>query len=168
MSEERSLHGANAIKKVQELADSMPICMFLTRLSNRPIPSRPMATQKVDDEGMIWFLSSRSSMKDHDINSDPEVQLIYSNMEDAEYMSVLGVAQEFDEMELKRSLWTPMAKTWFPNGVEDPDLAVIRVQPKDGYYWDTKNGRFVSMMKIMASSITGSGKDDGVEGRLEP
>src|SRR5690606_21313444 len=48
MSEERSLHGTNAINKIKELADEMPICMFLTRLNDRPIPARPMATQKVD------------------------------------------------------------------------------------------------------------------------
>lgn len=167
MSEERSLHGVNAITKIRELADEMPICMFLTKLNERPIPSHPMATQKVDDEGTIWFLSSRSSMKDQDIRNDPEVQLIYSNMDDSEYLSVLGQAQEFDDMDLKRGLWTPMAKTWFPNGVEDPDLVVIGVTPKSGYYWDTKNGRLISLMKIMASSVTGSGKDDGIEGSLE-
>ncbi len=158
----------NAIARMKEIADEMPICMFLTRLNERPIPSRPMATQKVDDQGSIWFLSSKSSMKDHDILADPTVQLIYSNMEDSEYMSILGEAEELNDMELKRELWTPMAKTWFPNGVEDPDLAVLRVRAKEGYYWDTKSGKIVSMIKIMASSLTGGGKDDGIEGKLAP
>ncbi len=168
MSEERSLNNSNAINKIKELADDMPICMFLTRLDKRPIPSRPMETRKVDDDGNIWFLSSKSSSKDHDISQDPQVQLIYANRDNAEYMSVLGEAEELDDMDLKKELWTGIAKTWFPQGVEDPNLIVIRVRAQEGYYWDTKGGRFVALAKIMASSITGSGSDDGIEGRLDP
>ena len=168
MSEERSLHGTNAINKIKELADEMPICMFLTRLSDRPIPARPMATQKVDEDGNIWFLSSRSSMKDADIRRDPQVQLIYANKDNAEYLSVLGEAEELDDHAMKKQLWSPMASTWFPNGVEDPDLTVIRVRATDGYYWDTKHGRFVALARIMASAVTGAGRDDGIEGRLKP
>jgi general stress protein 26 len=168
MSEERSLHGENAIRKIKELADASPVCMFLTRLTERPIPARPMATQRVDDDGSIWFLSSRSSMKDRDIEQDPQIQLIYSDADSSEFMSILGEAEELDDKGLKQELWSPMAKTWFPKGVDDPDLAVIRVRPEDGYYWDTKDGRFVSIMKIMASSMTGGGHDGGVEGQLKP
>ncbi len=168
MSEERSLHGTNAIKKIQDLADEMPICMFLTSLGDRPIPTRPMATQRIDDDGCIWFLSSRSSMKDSDIRRDPQVQLIYANRDNAEYLSILGEAEELDDHELKKELWSPMAKTWFPNGVEDPDLTVIRVRAQEGHYWDTKHGRFVAMAKIAASAVTGAGRDDGIEGELRP
>jgi general stress protein 26 len=168
MSEERSLRGAQAINKMKELAGKMPICMFLTRLNTRPIPARPMSTQEVDDRGTVWFLSSRSSHKDQDIQKDPLVQLVYCNMDNSEFMSLLGDAEEYDDPILKNRLWTPIAKTWFPKGVEDPDLVVIAVRPTEGYYWDTKSGKVVSLLKIVASSIIGSGNDDGVEGRLKP
>ena len=56
---------------------------------------------------------------------------------------------------------------WFQNGKDDPDLTVIRVQPQDIRYWDTKNNRVVSFLKMAASLATGKTMDDGVEGELK-
>jgi len=44
---------------------------------------------------------------------------------------------------------------------------VIKVTPTDAYYWDTKYGKMVSYVKMIAGMITGNMKNDGgVEGRL--
>jgi general stress protein 26 len=166
MSTTRSVHDTDAIKKFKELIDHSPICHFLTRLDQRPIPTRPMATQQVDDEGCFWFLSSHSSDKDLDISADCYVQLLYANTGDSEFLSLFGTATIVEDMAKKRELFGPLAKTWFPKGPEDPDLSMVRVKPLEGYYWDTRNGKMVTLLKILASSIIGKESDGGVEGRI--
>ncbi len=59
-----------------------------------------------------------------------------------------------------------MVKTWFQEGKDDSSLTIIKVVPQDAYYWDTKNNKLVSLIKIMASVATGKTMDDGVEGKL--
>ncbi len=166
MSETQQLSGAEAIRQFKEVVGHDPMCMFLTRLDKRPIPSRPMATQKVCDQGNFWFLSSRSSMKDHDVAADPMVQLLFANMGRSEFMSVYGTATVVEDMAKKKELWSPMATAWFPQGVDDPDLTVLKVVPMEGYYWDTKDGRMISLLKIMVASFTGNLADGGVQGKL--
>ena len=161
-----TVHDAQAIKKFKELIGHSPVCHFLTRLDQRPIPTRPMATQEVDDEGNFWFLSSHESNKDFDVVKDCYVQLLYANMGDSEFLSVFGTATIVEDMAKKRALFGPLAKAWFPKGPEDPDLSVVRVKPMDGYYWDTKHGKMFTLLKMAASAMIGKRSEAGVEGRI--
>lgn len=166
MSDTRSLHDKEAIQKFKELIAHSPICHFLTRLDQRPIPTRPMATQQVDDEGIFWFLGSHDSALDSDIMKDCYVQLLYSNSKNPEFLSVFGTATLVDDMAKKRALFGPLAKTWFPKGPEDPDLCLVKVKPLDGYYWDTKHGKMFTLLKMAASAVIGKRSDEGVKGKI--
>jgi general stress protein 26 len=126
-----------------------------------------MSTQEVDDDGSIWFLSGKSSNKHEEIREDNRVQLFYYNKGSSEYLSVYGEAEVlYDRKEIDR-LWTPIAKTWFTEGKDDPDLELIKVKPLDAYYWDTKHNKMVAGLKILTGTLTGVTMDDGVEGRMK-
>lgn len=161
------LQDSDAIKKIQHLVSHNEICLFSTHLSEQPIQTRPMSVRQVDEKGNLWFLSSKESNKNWEIQSDPKVQLFFVNTKDYEFLSIYGHAQIFIDREKVDELWTPIVKTWFQEGKDDPLLSIIRVSPEDVYYWDTKNNKAVSLLKIAASVIVGKTMDDGIEGRLE-
>lgn len=162
----KNLQDKEAVEKIKDLAKSANICMFTTKLTDLPLTSVPMATQEVDDEGNLWFLSGKTSHKNQHIQADPRVQLFYTNSSSYEYLTVYGTATITTDRAEIEQLWTPIAKAWFTEGKDDPDLTVIKVAPQEAYYWDTKNSKAVSMLKILAGSITGKTMDDGVEGKL--
>jgi hypothetical protein len=37
----------------------------------------------------------------------------------------------------------------------------------ESYYWDTQDGKIMSMVKIVTAAVTGKGMDGGVEGNLK-
>ncbi len=43
----------------------------------------------------------------------------------------------------------------------------VKVTLEDGFYWDTKNGKVISLIKLAASAIAGRTMDGRVEGKLE-
>ena len=167
MGDTMNLIDKEAVQKIKELAKDANICHFVTKLSNIPLSSRPMATQKVDDEGNIWFLSDKDSDKNLDILADKRVQLFYSAHSSYEYLSVYGTAEVIFDKEKIHEMWTNFAKAWFPGGEDDPAISLIKVIPEDGYYWDTKNNKIVSLIKIASSIVTGKTDDGGVEGTLK-
>ncbi len=167
MGDTMNLIDTDAIKKIKELAKDANICHFVTNLSSTPLSSRPMATQKVDDEGNIWFLSDKDSDKNHDIKADNRVQLFYSANSSYEYLSVYGTAEIIFDKEKIHEMWTNFAKAWFTEGEDDPAISLLKVTPQDGYYWDTKNNKIVSLIKIAKSIVTGKTDDNGIEGRLK-
>lgn len=166
MGDVKNLSNTEAINKIREIATDADICLFATNLTNLPLSARPMSTQKVDDAGNIWFLSSKSSSQNEDINQDSRVQLFYSDKKSAEYLSVYGEATILFDRKIAEELWSPIVKAWFTEGIDDPDLSIIRVTPSDAYYWDTKHNKAVSLIKILAGAVTGKTMDDGVKGKI--
>ncbi len=162
----KDLKRQEAISKVKELIKHNATCIFATSLEKLPITARPMAVQEVDDEGNIWFMSSKDSNKNVEINNNSKVQLFFSNTSDYEFLSVYGNAVIMYDKAKIEELWTPIAKAWFEEGKDDPKVSVIKVEPEEGYYWDTKSGKMVSMIKMLAGMITGNAPDDGVEGKI--
>jgi general stress protein 26 len=167
MSDTKNLSQNEGIKKIKELAMAAEICHFITSLGAKPLNSRPMSTQEVDDEGNFWFFSPKSSMKNEEIDNDPEVQLLFSNNGNSEYLSVFGYAEIIRDKAKVEELWSPIIKTWFNKGKDDPELTLIRVRPAHAYYWDTKNNRMVQLIKMAVGAIAGKTMDDGVEGEIK-
>ena len=64
-------------------------------------------------------------------------------------------------------LWSPIDKAWFEQGEDDPNISVIKVIPTDGHYWDTKNGKLISMLKIAVAAVTGKETRPGVAGNIK-
>ncbi len=163
----QNLSAQNAIDKLKELIKSESICFFCTQLTQQPITTRPMSTQKVDEQGNIWFMSSLKSNKNAEIKQNNEVQLFYANNSDYEFLTISGKATISTDREKIYEMWTPFAKAWFKDGKDDADISLIKIAPQSAYYWDTKNNKMISMLQMIASIVTGNAPNDGVEGSLK-
>lgn len=167
MGDNKNLVGHEGIDKLKEMITSADICMFASHNAGDTLSARPMSTQEVDDGGTLWFFSQASSDLNAEIQTDCRVQLFYANKAKSEYLSFSGMATVVRDIEKARELWTRWVKTWFTEGPEDPELTIIKVEPSSAYYWDTKNSKMVSMLKIMAGAVTGKTMDDSIEGKIE-
>lgn len=162
-----NLNGPKAIEKMRVLVDKASTCFFCTEIiTGQPFVTRPMAVQKLDDEGNFWFLSSNDSQKNDEVNHDPSVQLLFQGSSYSDFLSVYGVATVSQDKEKIKELWNPMLKTWFTEGIDDPRISVIKVEPIDGYYWDTKHNMAVGLIKRTVGAIIGKTMDDSIEGNL--
>lgn len=66
-----------------------------------------------------------------------------------------------DDRAKKEELFTSLAKAWFPEGVDDPELTLLKVTITDARYWDTKDGKLAAMIKIAGAAVTGKLNDSG-------
>jgi len=161
------LFNQDAIDKIKEMANDIKVCMMCTNLDEKPTPSRPMALSEVDNNANLWFISSSQSNKNTEIENDSDVQLFFSKNADSHFLSLFGQASIYTDRKTIEEVWKPIDKTWFEDGKEDPDVTVIKVTPQDAYYWDTKDGKMISMLKWAKGAITGDVSDDGgIEGKL--
>ncbi len=167
MGEIKDLSHSEAIKKLKELAEDINICMFCTKTNSLPFETRPMGTQKVDENGTFWFFSAVDSDKNSEIKNDQDVQLLYAKVSDSHYLSVSGKATISKDKAKINELWNKMAEAWFKGGKDDPNLTVIRVEPTNAHYWDTVNGKMISLIKIAVSAISGKRMDGGIEGDIK-
>jgi general stress protein 26 len=163
----QNLTNQDAIDKIKELVKSEQMCLFTTQLTSVPLSTRPMSTMETDEQGNLWFFSAKSSDKNLHIQADPRVQLFFSHPASSEFLSVYGSASISTDPEKIDKYWSSIIKAWFPEGKDDPELTLLKVAPEEAYYWDTKNNKMVSMVKILTSVVTGKTMDDGIEGTLK-
>lgn len=163
----KSLGGTEAKEKIKELVAKSSTCFFCSNINTgKPFATRPMSVQKLDDEGIFWFLSANDSHKNYQITSDSVVQLLFQGSNYSDFLSIYGLATVSNDKEKIKELWQPILKTWFTGGVDDPRISVIKVEPLDGYYWDTKHNMAVGLIKRVAGAIMGKTLDDSIEGNL--
>jgi general stress protein 26 len=162
----KNLSHQEAIDKFKEMVKHESTCLFTTSLTRVPLTTRPMGVQKVCDQGNFWFLSSSDSDKNREIANDARVQLFISNSSNYEFLSVYGNATISRDQQKIDEFWNDILKAWFPGGKNDPKITVIKVTPEEGFYWDTKDGKLVSMIKILASAVSGKTLQEGIEGSI--
>ena len=168
MSDIQNLTDKEAVKKMQELGNE-EICLFCTfgEGEEENLQFRPMVTQAIDDNGHLWFFSDRRSHKDEQIDEYNKVYLLYSNPGKQNYMCIEGSAVVSRDQAKVEELWNPTAQTWFKDGKDDPYISVIEVTPLKAHYWDTKYGKMVTFLKVLASVVTRKTTDGNVEGELK-
>ncbi|WP_080057519.1 pyridoxamine 5'-phosphate oxidase family protein [Spirosoma aerolatum] len=163
----QDLKGTQAGKKIKELVDQNKTCYFCTKItSGQPLTTRPMSVQKVDEAGSFWFLSADDSHKNAEIQLDPRVHLLFQGSAHSDFLSIYGEATISKDKQLINELWEPLLKTWFTEGEDDPRITVIKVDTREGYYWDNKHGNAVAFVKMAAGAIMGKTLDDSIEGKL--
>jgi hypothetical protein len=52
-------------------------------------------------------------------------------------------------------LWNPMYKAWFPKGLEDPEIALLKIHVTEAEYWDPPNGKMVQLAGFVKAVATG-------------
>lgn len=163
---EKNLFNEEAKAKIKELAENIDFAMMETNLGAKKTHIIPMSTKEVDEDGCIWFLSNKNSAHNNHINADNTLQLIYSKPGDMEFMTVYGHASISTERPVLEKYYGKSDDAWF-DGINDPELTAIKVVPEDAHYWDTKNGKLVSLLKMGMGAVTGEKQDLGEHGNLE-
>ena len=129
---------------------------------------RPMNVRKVDDEGVLWFLSASDSHKNQELDRTSEVVLLFQGSTHSDFLQLSGIASVSRDPEKIKELWEAVLKTWFTEGVDDPRITVIKVVPDQGHYWDNKHGNMVAGIKMMIGAISGKTLDDSIQGEVAP
>ena len=134
--------------------------MFNTINVEGDFNSRPMATTKIEEDGSIWFFTNEYSPKSKEISKDKQVNLCYSDPSSNTYVYVNGTAELVDDKVRKEAYFNPFVKAWFPDGVEDPKLILIKVTPAVAEYWDSSSSKMVNVFKMLKAVVTGDTPDN--------
>jgi general stress protein 26 len=166
MAEEKVFTGQEGMKKIGELIRDVRICMMTTTAADGSFDSRPMATQDTEFDGTVWFLTRHESLKISELEGDAHVGLIYADPAHSNYLTAKGTATVSRDQAKIHELWNPMFKAWFPEGEDDPQIAVIQVNVYEAQYWEASSSKLVVGIKYLAAAITGGKVAVGESGKV--
>ena len=141
--------------------------MLTTVDEDGTLRTRPMATQDLQPDGVLWFFTQVSAPKVGDIQRDQQVSVGYAKPDDELYVALSGTAQLVRDLQKIDELWKPLLKAWFPNGKDDPELALLRVTVNDAEYWDGPSSKLVQLTLIAKNLVTGQQGVGGENAKLD-
>src|SRR5690606_17054406 len=143
-------------EKVHDLIEDIGVGMLTTVDEGGELRSRPMWSARVEKDGDLWFFTRRSSGKVDEISHDRQVNISFSEPKKNEYVSVSGTAEVVDDPAKKQDLWHEAARPWFPEGVDDPDLTLLKIRAHKAEYWDSPSSKMVEAAGWLKAMATGS------------
>jgi len=142
--------------RLWDLINDIEVAMLTTVDAHGRLLSRPLATIKVDgDDGDLWFFAGKDSPKVAQIQREQQVNLSYASPGRQLYVSVAGVASLTQDQALLDKLWSPAYKVWFPDGRQDPQLALLRVRVTSAQYWSAERGWVANVVSAAMAALTG-------------
>ncbi|MEP7281567.1 MAG: pyridoxamine 5'-phosphate oxidase family protein [Rubrivivax sp.] len=130
--------------------------MLTTRDHEDALRSRPMTPLALDAAGNFWFFcDQRHSDLATVVRRAPQVSLAFSDEGSSTFVSIRGTAVIEHDRDHIRALWSPLAKPWFPDGPESPDLVLLRVHCDVAETWDAPDSVIVRSLALAASVIAG-------------
>jgi general stress protein 26 len=160
------LSGDPAIQKIRTLLPQFRSGMLVTHGADGSVHARPLALQGDVSKfgGVLWFFADERSRKVQELKGGAPVSVICQSDEHSAYLHLTGTASVVREMSKMRELYSPTLKTWFPEGLDDPHLALIRFEADSGAYWESPGGLLqvaLSFAKSMATGVPGKGGNAG-------
>ena len=164
MAKKREL---DAVQHLGELIEDIKVAMMTTVEEDGSLRSRPMWTHEAKaSDHELYFFTRQHSHKVDELEHDHHVNLSYAEPKRDQYVSLSGRCSVVQDREMMERLWTPALKAWFPEGLEDPELSLLRVHVERAEYWDTPSSRMVQLAGFVKATVTGRPPDPGDNEKL--
>jgi general stress protein 26 len=144
------------LDRLAGLIERTKVGMLTTITADGSMRSRPLQTLLMDAQARLWFFIEAQSPKAGEMEAhDDQVCLSYADPGEMSYVSVSGTGRVVRDRERMRELWTPLAKAWFPRGVDDPSLALLEVRVDKAELWDAPGSATMRLSGLLKAIATG-------------
>lgn len=103
--------------------------MMTTIASDGSLRARPMSL-RLDErlpDADLWFASTMDTSKGREVEANPNIGLGFFKSAKEGYVSISGTVKIDRDRERISQLWRDDWAMWFPQGPDDPDLAILLV-----------------------------------------
>lgn len=147
-------------QKIWKMIKDIKVGMLVTLDGEMP-RARPMHLVQSDYDGTLWFYTRRSAEKVFETRQDCDVCLSFSDQEEGVYVSLSGKATLSDDRALIEKYWNPFVAAWFPEGKDDPDVAMMAIKVQFGEHWKAKESKTFQLYEIAKANLKKDTPDMG-------
>lgn len=144
----------NHIDRVWEIIERAGVCMLTTH-SAAGLRARPLEARPDREGGILWFVTDVRSGKEHEIEAEQDVGLVFIDAEAKAYLSVAARAEVLRDHAKAAAIWKSTDNMWW-SGPDDPHVCVLRVTPLTAELWDGPASRAVAAFEFVKNRLTGA------------
>jgi general stress protein 26 len=156
----------------QELTDSPFVMLGLQDVEDSR--TRPMTAQidvpedgDKDDGGPIYFFASRTEHLVTAMGQSHRAVATYAAKGHKLFAHIHGTLALSDDRAVIDRLWNPIIASWYKDGKDDPDLALIRFDADSANIWKAESGATLKAAAMKALFDVDPGKEHGRDNRAD-
>ncbi len=127
---------------------------MLTTEDGGHLRARPMAISQKGFDGTLWFFTKADSHKVEE-GAGHQVGVTFADAGQQNYVSLSGKATLVRDKPTLQAHWAEAMRTWFPKGIDDPSIALLKVSVDAAEYWDAPNSTMVHAYGYVKAIVTG-------------
>ncbi|HEU0124548.1 MAG TPA: pyridoxamine 5'-phosphate oxidase family protein [Bryobacteraceae bacterium] len=144
-----ALEREEILTKVRGWLKDAHICMLATKEPDGNLRSRPMAMQDVEFDGDLWFFTDARGHIARAVRDHPMVSISVQTDNNSTFIALSGYARLVKDEVKATELWRPSYEVFFPAGLADPDLILLRVNTETVEYWDSPSGLVSNLLNLV-------------------
>jgi len=158
----------HAVARLRQIVSLAKVAILTTLTDAQELRSRPLHTERMDEDGTLWFIINAAAAKVREIHAHGgKVGVSYVDMAHQNYVSLSGTAHLVEGTEAKAALWSQTAEIWFPGGKEDASIALLKVIPERGEYWDGPSTAVGQLFAFARAAVTGNVESFGTQRKFK-
>jgi general stress protein 26 len=146
--------------KVWAALETGRICMLSTIVDGM-IRSWPMSGYADREHHRVLFVTHRSTEKLAEVRDARTVSIAILDEDHNFHAAITCEASLVEDTELLRRIWTPLVGAWFPHGPDDPDVALLALEPVAAEVWNGPSSSVVVALKLATARLLGRTPDLG-------
>ncbi len=132
--------------RLENLISGFRVAMLTTMTGDGHLHSCPIVRRAAGFDGELWFFTHAHTYKVENVECDRQVNVSYADAERDVYVSISGKARLVLDRSRLESLWDEAYEDWFEQGLDDRDLALLRVSVEEIEYWDSSESLMARLM----------------------
>lgn len=155
------------VTKLRELVKDIDYCMLTTIAEDGSLHSRPMSINgQIEPNGDLWFFTYVDSAKVTEVDRVEQVSVSFAAPDKQRYVSMAGTASTVRDRAKMQELWKPELKAWFPQELDEPGIALLKVTVATAEYWDAPAGWVAKTIGFVKAAATGKPAGSGENEKL--
>ena len=147
------------LDRVWDIIERVGVCVLTTRFAGG-LRARPLEARPDRSAGIIWFVTDLRSGKEHEIESEHDVGLVFIDKAANAYLSLTARAAVLKDHAKAAAIWKSTDNMWW-RGPDDPNVCVLRVTPLTAELWDGPASKAVAAFEFVKARLTGAKPDLG-------
>jgi general stress protein 26 len=139
--------------RVWDIIEKVGVCMLTTRFAGG-LRARPVEARADRAAGLIWFVTDVRSGKEHEIEAEHDIGLVFIDPREKAYLSLTARAEVRHDHAKAAEIWKSTDSVWW-KGPDDPNVRVLRVRPLLAELWDGPASSAVAAFEMAKARLTG-------------
>ena len=148
------MSGQDSTERVWHIIEKVGIAMLTTSFPGG-MRARPVEARPERDAGLIWIVTDVRSGKEHEIEAEHEVGLVFIDAKERAYLSITARAEVLRDRAKAAEVWKNTDNAWW-TGPDDPNVCVLRVVPATAELWDGPASSAVAAYEFAKARLTGA------------